>query len=187
MHVCGGGGGGWGSGATVRGKLQGSGKLPTLAVTELLPASAGCPGGATVLTPENLDCSSGEDQPWIAAHATCMLLGWGILLPLGVISAHFLRHRPNGLWFKIHRPMQMAGLSVAFIGWMIAIFRFDVFSAGPKKNLSFVHGTLGMVVMTLGLLQPINAFFRPHNAPAGEPKPTVGRGSTHARPFLALR
>ena len=123
----------------------GSGKLPTLAVESVQNASVGCPGGATVPAAGDLDCTSGEDQPYIAAHGTLMMLGWGIMLPTGVISARFLKHRPNALWFKMHRGLQISGLCIALIGWIIAMARFDVFSAGPKKNTSFIHGTLGMV------------------------------------------
>ena len=91
-----------------------------------------------------------------------MLLSWGFLLPSGVIAAHFLRHR-GPVWFKIHRAVQVTGLVLATIGWAIALARFDVFGRG--FNPSSLHGGLGMTVMVLGLLQPINAFFRPHPEP----------------------
>ena len=91
-----------------------------------------------------------------------MLLSWGFLLPAGVIAAHFLRHR-KPLWFKIHRAVQMTGLVLATIGWVIALTQFEVFGQGV--NVSSLHGGLGMIVMVLGLLQPINAFFRPHPEP----------------------
>jgi len=51
----------------------------------------------------------------------------------------------------------------------MALVNFDVFSFG--KGASFIHGTLGCVVMTLGLLQPINAFLRPHPDPLIKPTP----------------
>jgi len=159
--------------ATVRGKVRGTGKRPLLAVSELLPAAVGCPDGVSDL-PE-LDCSSGEDQPWIVTHGTFMLVSWGVMLPSGVIIARLLKHKPKGLWFKIHRAMQITGLMIAFTGWVIALTRFDVFSAGSSGNLSYTHGALGCATMTLGILQPINAFFRPHVHP-GEAKSTKRRG-----------
>eukprot|EP00419_Tripos_fusus_P012797 CAMPEP_0172668790 /NCGR_PEP_ID=MMETSP1074-20121228/9275_1 /TAXON_ID=2916 /ORGANISM="Ceratium fusus, Strain PA161109" /LENGTH=355 /DNA_ID=CAMNT_0013485477 /DNA_START=70 /DNA_END=1137 /DNA_ORIENTATION=+ len=94
------------------------------------------------------------------AHGSLMITSWGFILPMGVAVAKFLRHR-DPLWFKIHRACQMIGLIVAIAGAIIAFTQFNVFQAGyPAKNLA--HGTMGAIIMTLGILQPINAFFRPH-------------------------
>jgi len=147
---------------TVRGTISSdSGALPTLSVTSVQNASVGCPGGTlTVPDRANTDCSSGHLRPWTLAHGTFMLLSWGLILPSGVVVARLLRHRAGGLWFKYHRPAQMVGICIAFTGWVIALARFDVFSHG--SGTSFIHGVLGLIVMSLGILQPINAFFRPH-------------------------
>lgn len=103
-------------------------------------------------------------------HGSLMLIGWGFLLPAGTIIARFFKHRPNGLWFKIHRACQMTGLLIAIIGWIIALINFSVF--GDKGNNNYRHGVMGMVTMIMGLLQPLNAFFRPHNPEEGENKST---------------
>ena len=100
------------------------------------------------------------------AHGSLMIIGWGFLLPTGVASARFLKHRPNAIWFKAHRIVQVLGLLVALAGWIIALAKFSVFGS-PGTN-SYKHGVLGMTVMVLGLLQPLNAFFRPHAPEAGE-------------------
>jgi len=102
------------------------------------------------------------------AHGSMMLIGWGFLLPAGTIIARFFKHRPNGLWFKIHRACQMTGLLFATIGWIIALTNFSVF--GDKGFNNYRHGIMGMVTMVMGLLQPLNAFFRPHNPEDGENK-----------------
>mmetsp|Transcript_29109 Transcript_29109/g.55192 ORF Transcript_29109/g.55192 Transcript_29109/m.55192 type:complete len:396 (+) Transcript_29109:589-1776(+) len=94
------------------------------------------------------------------AHGALMLIGWGWLLPSGVIVAKLFRHRPNGFWFKIHRPLQMLGLACTIAGFAIALVNFDVFSG--KGSISHIHGSLGATVMTFGMLQPLNAFIRPH-------------------------
>jgi O-antigen/teichoic acid export membrane protein len=90
-----------------------------------------------------------------------MLLSWGLLLPLGVLSARFLRHRKDALWFKLHRVLQVCGLVLALAGFAVALASFSVFSGGASAG-SLAHGCLGAFVMTLGLLQPVNAWFRPH-------------------------
>lgn len=97
---------------------------------------------------------------WTLAHGSLMLISWGFVLPLGVIIAKFLRHR-DPLWFKLHRALQLSGLALALAGFIIALSNFNVFEPSyPAKNLA--HGTMGVIIMTIGLLQPINAFFRPH-------------------------
>ncbi|XP_066911351.1 uncharacterized protein [Clytia hemisphaerica] len=110
---------------------------------------------------------AGFEKPSIA-HGSLMIIGWGFLLPTGVASARLLKHRPNALWFKIHRIVQVLGLIVAVCGWGVALHNFDVFS-GPGTT-SYSHGVLGMTVMVLGLLQPFNALIRPHPPEAGEKK-----------------
>ena len=83
-------------------------------------------------------------------------------LPHGaqIIIAKFMRHK-SPLWFKIHRAVQSVGLLFVVAAFIIAVSAFNVFKAGHAP-MNLVHGLIGMVVMLLGVLQPINAFFRPH-------------------------
>mmetsp|Transcript_69441 Transcript_69441/g.104770 ORF Transcript_69441/g.104770 Transcript_69441/m.104770 type:complete len:391 (-) Transcript_69441:64-1236(-) len=108
-------------------------------------------------------------RPVILAHGSLMMIAWGLLLPSGVIIAKFLKHRPDGLWFRIHKPLQITGLIIALTGWIIALVNFNVF--GDKGYTNYYHGVMGCTVMTIGLLQPINAFFRPHAPEPGEETP----------------
>jgi preprotein translocase subunit SecG len=89
-----------------------------------------------------------------------MLLGWGLLLPAGVISARFLKYK-GPIWFHVHRALQIGGLIVASAGWIIALVKFNVFIA-DARGPAVIHGSIGIVTMCVGLLQPVNAFFRPH-------------------------
>jgi hypothetical protein len=98
-----------------------------------------------------------------------MMLSWGFLLPLGVVCAHFLRHRENALWFKLHRIIQSLGLVLAIAGFSVALANFHVFDAGASVR-STAHGSMGVLVMLLGVLQPVNAFFRPHHEEPGRRK-----------------
>ena len=100
------------------------------------------------------------------AHGSLMLISWGWLLPSGVILARFLKHRPNDLWFKIHAVLQPVALILAIIGWSVALRNFDVLGS-PGTNM-YNHGVLGITTMVLGLLQPLNAVFRPHAPNEGE-------------------
>lgn len=105
-------------------------------------------------------------------HASLMMISWGFLLPSGVFIAKFLKHRPDGLWFKIHQGCQVFGLFLALIGWFIALRNFQVFADVGFPN--FRHGICGMITMILGILQPINAVIRPHPPSDGE-EATPGR------------
>ena len=128
----------------------------------------GCPAGSGNLS-LTLFTDAGAFKTPSIAHGSLMIIGWGFLLPTGVASARLLKHRPNALWFKIHRIVQVLGLVVAICGWGIALAEFSVF--GSSGTHSYNHGVMGMTVMVLGLLQPLNAFLRPHPAEAGERKP----------------
>lgn len=154
--------------ATVYGTIdEGSQSPKKLAVTRILPASEGC-ANATLYDPvaSDLNCDSGKYQSRTIAHGTCMLLSWGFLLPSGVITAKFLRHREGALWFKIHRLLQPFGLAVAVAGWVVALVTFSVLGSGVHDK-SFVHAVCGMITMSLGLFQPINAYLRPHKPEEG--------------------
>jgi len=101
-------------------------------------------------------------------HGSLMMVSWGFLLPSGTLIAKFYKHRPDGLWFKLHRGIQMLGLLLAIIGWIIALVNFTVFQDVGFRN--YQHGICGMVVMILGILQPLNALLRPH-APKSDDEP----------------
>jgi hypothetical protein len=105
-------------------------------------------------------------------HGSLMLISWGFLLPTGTLFGKFFKHRPDGLWFKVHIVCQVSGLLLAIIGWIIALVNFQVFADTGYNN--YRHGILGMVVMCLGLFQPINAVLRPHAPKDGEVA-TTGR------------
>lgn len=157
------------------------------------PTSSGCDDGSSsssngggllygIIVDSNNNAGSGNKK-WnrimimYLAHGSLMMIGWGLLLPSGAIIAKFFKHRPNGLWFKLHRSIQIVGLSLALIGWIIALTQFNVF--GDKGFNNYRHGIMGMIVMVLGLLQPLNAFFRPH------PPSTDQNGESVAAPTTA--
>lgn len=105
-------------------------------------------------------------------HGSLMLISWGFLLPSGTIFARFFKHRPDGLWFQIHKVVQSIGLFIAVIGFIIALRNFNVF--GDKGYNNYRHGICGCITMGLGILQPISACLRPDATEPGG-KPTMAR------------
>ena len=99
--------------ATVWGTLGDADKdggPPTLKVTKLATPGTTvgvdkCDGPETV--PEAPVCEQNQQVPWYIGHGLCMLLGWGLMLPSGVLAARFLKHKPDALWFKIHKPVMI--------------------------------------------------------------------------------
>jgi hypothetical protein len=71
--------------------------------------------------------AGGAAQNYVIAHGSLMIVSWGLLLPAGVIIAHFLRHR-DPTWFLIHRALQYFGIICAVSGFIIAVTQFSVFS-----------------------------------------------------------
>jgi hypothetical protein len=107
------------------------------------------------------------DPRLLKAHAVLMTLSWGILLPFGVLIAMTCRDvPPKGWWFKMHRVIQSTGLLVAIMAFIIVIQMVqkknpDGHYTGPHE----AHMVTGLVVMIIGILQPLNAFIRPHATP----------------------
>ncbi|XP_064603060.1 uncharacterized protein LOC135468627 [Liolophura sinensis] len=91
----------------------------------------------------------------IMVHGILMTIGWGVFLQWGAFVARYARHR-NPFWFYFHTTVQISGLCCSIAGFVFAVFsvQFDHFR--------FTHGILGLIVMILGILQPINAVLRPH-------------------------
>jgi hypothetical protein len=150
--------------ATVYGKIVGGTSHPPLIqVTRVQSDRDGCQGTPPYEPPlDSLNCSSGSYLPFVAAHGSLMLISWGFLIPLGIVSARLLRHFPNSLWFQVHRVVQPLGIITALAGWITALAGpFNVLGSGVY-DAQFVHAVLGSSVMGLGLLQPINAYLRPH-------------------------
>jgi hypothetical protein len=102
---------------------------------------------------------------WHLYHGLLMLLAWGVLLPIGAFVARFFKGPLSAgtpaHWFVVHRAVQIGGLTVALAGFYICLTRKEF------GNVDTTHGSFGIAVMTLGILQPTNAFLRPHKGSRG--------------------
>jgi len=84
---------------------------------------------------------------------------------------------------------------LALAGWILALVRFHVLEHHrfdrDSDRAAKSHAVIGCVVMSLGLLQPLNAFLRPHKEAGGDISPArriwevVHKGSGYVALFLA--
>jgi hypothetical protein len=95
--------------------------------------------------------------PWAMWHARCMVLAWGVLLPLGVLVARFFKVLPGQdwpqrldqpAWWHAHRSLQWAGVAALLAGLGLAWG-----SGTGSSRLAQVHGWAGWAVCTLAALQ----------------------------------
>ena len=104
-----------------------------------------------------------------------MFVSWGFLIPTGAILAKFYKHR-SPIWFHLHRGVQVLGLVLALAGWVVALHELAPFGGADVTTSVRLHGIIGCTVMTIGLLQPLNAVVRPHKV-----SKYVRRGWSRAR------
>ncbi|KAL6603072.1 hypothetical protein ACP70R_043433 [Stipagrostis hirtigluma subsp. patula] len=101
-------------------------------------------------------------RPVLAVHGFMMFVAWGILLPGGIMAARYLKHVKGDLWFQAHTCLQYSGLAVMFMGVLFAVAELRGFSFKSR------HARIGAVAVTFTIVQPINAYLRPHITENGE-------------------
>ncbi len=98
-----------------------------------------------------------EIAPWAYWHARCMVLGWGVLLPLGALTARYLKVLPhqrwpqeldNKAWWHAHRWLQWSGVVLMSLGAALAWDQSHGISLAAR-----VHAWAGWVLIVLGWLQ----------------------------------
>ena len=106
------------------------------------------------------------------AHAALMIAAWALLIPTGILVA---RHRFVGdaWWFQLHRGLQLLGLLCTFAGLACIV---DSVNKRGVSHFSSTHGRLGLAVVAIAVLQPINAVLRPAATTPGF-KPTQRRST----------
>jgi Eukaryotic cytochrome b561 len=95
--------------------------------------------------------------PWAYWHARCMVLAWGVLMPLGALVARFYKVTPsqawprdldNKAWWHAHRGLQWLGIALMALGlWMAWDHPL------LATRLARWHAWLGWAVCLLGALQ----------------------------------
>ena len=58
---------------------------------------------------------------YMQRHAILNTVGWGILLPLGVIAARYLKPFTDPAWFYVHVLVQSIGYILGVVGLFIRL------------------------------------------------------------------
>ncbi|KAF5459509.1 hypothetical protein F2P56_023450 [Juglans regia] len=92
-------------------------------------------------------------------HGIINAISWGLILPIGAVTARYLRHIQalGPAWFYAHAGMQLFALFLGTVGFAIGI-RLGEQSPGVEYGL---HRKLGFAAFCLGGLQTLALLFRP--------------------------
>jgi len=102
--------------------------------------------------------------PWAAWHARCMVLAWGVLLPLGALLARFFKVTPqqdwprtldHRGWWHAHRALQWGGVLLMSLGAWLAWGQ--AYGASTAARL---HAWGGWALCALGWLQIAGGLLR---------------------------
>lgn len=112
--------------------------------------------------------------PAVYWHARLMVLGWAVLIPLGVLAARYFKVMPgqdwpaqldNKAWWHAHRGLQWLGLLLAVLGLLLVLPHTGQHGAAAQN-----HARLGWVLMSLAGLQLLSGLLRGSKGGPSEPQ-----------------
>lgn len=111
--------------------------------------------------PKNVGGS--RSSPLLKAHGALMFVAWMTTVSIGVLVARFFRSvwskaffLGEAIWFQVHRMLMVATSVLTCIAFVLPF----VYRGGWSRRAGY-HPYLGCAVMTLAVLQPLLATFRP--------------------------
>lgn len=110
-------------------------------------------------------------------HGGLMLLGWGVLLPMGIYSSIFrsqVASGANGIWLKYHARLQVTGVVLGFVALIIPWWVMDAGTPLSSPNRPMIHTTVGLVLTIYSAGQLLLGKLRPPATKDGE-EPTAKR------------
>lgn len=86
-------------------------------------------------------------------HGVLNAVSWGLLFPMGVIIARYMRAFPllDPAWFYLHIFCQVSGYIIGVSGWIIGL-KLGNESQGFHN---YAHRTIGIILFSLATLQVI--------------------------------
>ncbi|XP_019168733.1 PREDICTED: cytochrome b561 and DOMON domain-containing protein At5g47530-like [Ipomoea nil] len=95
-------------------------------------------------------------------HGVVNIIGWGILVPAGAISARYyrkLRLRCEEC-YSLHTVSQVSGFIVGTVGWGLGI---SLRNSAAKQHPMTTHGILGTILLSFSTLQVLGVWLQPHD------------------------
>ena len=114
----------------------------------------------------------GLNHEAVLAHGIAMLLAWGLCVPSGILVARFYKHLGQ-FWFMVHRALQSISVLLTMFAFYIIVDAVEKAKGSHFEGTDSHHKKLGLVITILTVLQPLNAFVRPHATAKGENKPCL--------------
>ncbi|XP_031481318.1 cytochrome b561 and DOMON domain-containing protein At4g17280-like [Nymphaea colorata] len=92
-------------------------------------------------------------------HGVLNAVSWGILMPIGIIIARYMRMFPSAdpAWFYLHVTCQASAYILGVAGWGTGM-KLGSESPGVQQT---VHRNIGITLFCLGTLQVFALFLRP--------------------------
>uniref|UniRef100_A0A2C9U5E6 Cytochrome b561 domain-containing protein n=1 Tax=Manihot esculenta TaxID=3983 RepID=A0A2C9U5E6_MANES len=93
------------------------------------------------------------------AHGILNIIGWGGLLPIGVIVARNFRRVPLKCdeWYNLHVRCQTSGYIVGAIGWGVGLW----LGSSSKQQTLRTHRNLGTIIFTFATVQMLAICLQP--------------------------
>ncbi|KAL5007508.1 hypothetical protein ScPMuIL_016314 [Solemya velum] len=133
-----------------------------------------------VISPKMADFQSFEDltgrarSPLVKTHASLMVVGWVFFACLGIIMARYFKNAwstktllGQKVWFQLHRLCMVMTFLCTAMGFTLIFVEVGEYSTIGGSCFQKSHPVLGIIVMTLTVINPTMAVFRPH---PGEPR-----------------
>jgi hypothetical protein len=121
-----------------------------------------------------------DKQMKFEVHGILMLIAWGLFAPLGLVVARYGKPAatpaavkatatdpappapaPPATWFVVHRACMYSAVVITLVASIISL-------ATVEEHVNDAHKKIGVILTSVMLIQPVNAYFRPHKPKAGE-------------------
>lgn len=97
-----------------------------------------------------------ENESAKVAHQVLMAIGWGVIIPLGIIGGRAKNQLKAPKWYNVHRYMQAFGYLIGLIGFGLGF----AITQSWETNYT-VHRDLGITITVLATVQVLSLLWKP--------------------------
>jgi len=97
-----------------------------------------------------------ENEGAKIAHQVLMAVGWGVIIPLGIIGGRAKNQLAAPKWYNTHRYMQASGYVIGLIGFGLGF----AITSSWETNYT-VHRDLGITITVLATVQVLSLLWKP--------------------------